>query len=37
MLVPKLPVEEEAPEPPVGALDLGEDVWLGFLEEGFRL
>lgn len=26
VLVPKLPVEEEAPEPPVGALDLGEDV-----------
>jgi len=39
VLVPKLPVEEEAPEPPVGALDLGEDVYsarllirLGFMK-----
>eukprot|EP00435_Cladocopium_sp_Y103_P070142 s855_g34.t1 len=29
VLHPKLPVIEEAPEPPVGALDLGEDVPLG--------
>lgn len=29
MLLPKLPEVEEAPEPPVGALDLGEDVRLG--------
>lgn len=29
VLLPKLPEVEEAPEPPVGALDLGEDVRLG--------
>lgn len=37
VLLPKLPEVEEAPEPPVGALDLGEDVYSArlFIRLGF--